>query len=92
MRTLVRSLAVITAGVALIGVIGLSSAFAAIDIVAATPELADIAKQVGGEKVSVVGGGRAGKRRQPRRPRAAAGCDAGFRVDAHRVAAQPARH
>jgi zinc/manganese transport system substrate-binding protein len=32
---------------------GASSAFAAIDIVAATPELADIAKQVGGNKVSV---------------------------------------
>lgn len=32
---------------------GASSAFAAIDIVASTPELADIAKQVGGNKVHV---------------------------------------
>ena len=33
--------------------IGASSAVAAINVVAATPELADIAKQVGGDKVSV---------------------------------------
>jgi ABC-type Zn uptake system ZnuABC Zn-binding protein ZnuA len=32
---------------------GASSAFAAIDVVASTPELADITKQVGGNKVNV---------------------------------------
>ncbi len=52
MRT--RTNGLLTAALALALSIGaLTSALAAIDVVAATPELADIAKQVGGSKVSV---------------------------------------
>ncbi|MCL5103861.1 MAG: metal ABC transporter substrate-binding protein [Armatimonadetes bacterium] len=53
MRTLIRGLFVIACSMALVGGIATSSAVAAIDIVAATPELADITKQVGGDRVSV---------------------------------------
>jgi ABC-type Zn uptake system ZnuABC Zn-binding protein ZnuA len=53
MRTLISSLLVLICCLALVSSVSISSASAAIDIVVATPELADIAKQVGGDKVSV---------------------------------------
>lgn len=53
MRALLRSLPAIAGCMVLITGVCASSALAAINIVAATPELADIAKQVGGDKVSV---------------------------------------
>ena len=53
MRTLMYGLCVIASILAVVGGAAVLPAVAAIDIVAATPELADIAKQVGGDKVSV---------------------------------------
>lgn len=53
MKTLVRTALAVVISVVVAAAFFTSSAAAAIDIVAATPELADIAKQVGGDKVSV---------------------------------------
>lgn len=47
------SFAIVICSLLLIGCISIAPAAAAIDVVAATPELADITKQVGGNKVSV---------------------------------------
>jgi len=52
-KTLVRTALAVVISVVVAAAFFTSSAAAAIDIVAATPELADIAKQVGGDKVSV---------------------------------------
>jgi len=53
MKTLLRSVLGAVFSLAIAAGVGTSPAVASIDIVAATPELADIAKQVGGDKVSV---------------------------------------
>jgi len=53
MKTLLRSMLAAAFSLAIAAGVATSPAFASIDIVAATPELADIAKQVGGDKVSV---------------------------------------
>jgi zinc/manganese transport system substrate-binding protein len=53
MRNLIRATLALAEMAAFMTLTGISSASAAINVVAATPELADIAKQVGGDKVSV---------------------------------------
>lgn len=53
MKTVFRALIAAALGLVLTAGIFVSPALAAIDVVAATPELADITKQVGGNKVSV---------------------------------------
>ncbi len=52
MNTLLRCIYIVVLAVAS-AVVFAGSAFAAIDVVASTPELADITRQVGGDKVSV---------------------------------------
>jgi zinc/manganese transport system substrate-binding protein len=53
MRTLLSNMFVAVFGLALVTGVAMTPAHSAIDVVAATPELADITKQVGGAKVSV---------------------------------------
>ena len=53
MRISLRSISIAICGLSLLGALIISPVVAAIDVVAATPELADIARQVGGDKVSV---------------------------------------
>jgi len=53
MRNSMNGFAALAVVVALAAGLCATSAFAAIDVVAATPELADIVKQVGGDRVSV---------------------------------------